>query len=309
MKNLVLILGLAVSAVSYANEVSTSTAQVEATVAAVKPKWSATYGAYLYNFEGYKAANDNLYTFGDSVLQMQLFTVTYQASPEWTLMILGQHLDNYTETKMFGNIYKDRTISMGDTLVSGITPIAMNSQVLLLGDVGISIPTGSINLKNESNPKNNYAYNMQAGSGTYDVVAGLTTVSLNPNIPWGSHLTAMLRTGLNSNDYHLGNLYKLDAWAEYPVAFPVKPRLVGYYKHKDAISGYDKTLGRNVLTEFYHHPQINYDISAALKYAKQVGAVAVSVEAGVPVLQDSMNYDNAVVKTEFFGSVGVSGAF
>lgn len=95
-----------------------------------------------------------------------------------------------------------------------------------------------------------------------------------------------------------------------PVGLGFSPRLVGYYKVKTAINGQDKTLGHTELTEYYHHDQRNWDVSAALKFEKAVlRNVTVLAEAGKPIYQDSLNSDQVVVSTNYYGTVGVSGTF
>ena len=83
----------------------------------------------------------------------------------------------------------------------------------------------------------------------------------------------------NRNGYKLGNLYKGEGWVDLPAGFGFTPRVVGYYKVKQAIKGVDPTLGRNIYTEFYHHDQQNWDISAALKFERKIfgGPAALSL--------------------------------
>lgn len=288
---------------------TSSTTQSNVSAKPAVKNWKAEWSSYFYDFEGTKTASNDLYTFGNSTLALQLFSLQYQYSPKLTIMVLGQYLDNFVETKMFGNIYYDRVKGMGDTFVSAITPIYLGSSLMVFGDAGVSLPTGSIDKKNAYNPNSNYAYNMQLGSGTTDGVFGVTALHINGSTVAGSHLAAILRDAKNKNGYHLGNQYRADAWVDYNTAIGLTPRLVGYYKNKEAITGEDSTLARQALTEFYYHQQINWDVSAALKYEKPVGAVALSAEVGRPLLQDSKNFDDAVVSTEYYGNVKVSGAF
>jgi len=272
-------------------------------------RFKAGIDSYFYDFEGTRAANGDLYDFGNSTMYMQLLTLQYQISPKLTLMVIGQYLDTYIETNMFGNLYKDRTKGFGDTILSGITPLVMNGKFMLFADIGVSLPTGSIDERNKDNKAMNYAYNMQLGSGTFDGVIGLTPLYFGGAYNLGARLSSFLRTGVNENGYMLGNLYRLDAWADYPTKIGLVPRLVGYYKHKDSLRGQDSTLGRTALTEYYHHAQINWDISAALRYQKALGPVAFWAEVGVPVAQDMRNSDNVVVSTDYYGALSVTGAF
>jgi len=301
-----ILLATLISSISFA----TTELQTSVTPApTAAPKWKTNVTSYYYNFEGTRASDEAAYEFADSTLDMQLFSLQYQLSPSWTILILGQHLNNYVETKMAGLVFKDRTKGLGDTFVSAITPLYASSEYLLLADIGASLPTGSINLKNESNPKSNYAYNMQMGSGTVDTVTGLTAMTFQGAIQAGGHLTGIFRNGRNGNGYSLGNLYRVDSWLDYNTSFGLTPRLVGYYKHKDAINGVDETLGENPYTRFYHSTQINWDLSAALKYSKTAGPVTVALEAGAPLAQDSQNYDHVAVSTQYFGNLSITGTW
>lgn len=290
-----------------AQELQTSVAPAPAAT----PKWKASVTSYLYDFEGTKASEKASYSFNDSTLNMQLMSLQYEYSKNWTIQVMAQHLDNYVETVLPGGlVLKDRSVGLGDTFVSAITPLYMTSEMMVLGDIGLSLPTGDINQKVSINSQQNNAYNMQNGSGTVDTVAGLTALSFQGPVQLGTHLTAIGRNGRNANGYRLGNLYRADAWVDYTTKIGVTPRLVGYYKHKEAISGQDETYrARDAYSEFYYHPQINWDLSAALKYARPVGPVTVAAEAGVPVAQDSVNHDSVVVSTQYYGNLSVSGSF
>lgn len=274
-------------------------------------KWKATAQTYFYSFQGTVPAQDDLYSFGDTTLNMQMLTLQYQATPSWTVLALGTYMENYVETNMFGMTFRDKTKGVGDVLLDAVYPLYVGANgVMLLGDVGVFLPTGNYSRKNASNPALNYAYNMQLGSGTYDPQGGLTALVLNEQFQMGLHGSATVRTGRNDNGYRLGNLYKADAWIDVPAGFGFTPRLTGYYKVKQAINGKDKTLGRTVLTEYYHHDQQNWDVSLALKFEKPVVRnVTLLAEAGTPVYQDAKNSDQVVVSTNYYGTVGVSGAF
>ena len=278
-----------------------------------QPKWKSSFTSYFYDFEGTRAQKNNAYEFGDTTLKMQMMSLSYQLSNGWTVMGLAQYYENNVVTKFGSFVSKDSSKGIADTIIAATKPVVMNGSFMLLTDVGVSLPTGSID---EVNPKalvkgSHYPYNMQMGSGTVDAVLGLTPLYLTADYQLGSRLSTIVRTGdKNDNGYRLGNQYRLDAWVDVPVKYGFTPRVVGYYKYKDAIEGFDKTLGRNTYLEFYHHSQINWDVSAAVKYAYNVSPTfAVNGEAGVPMAQDSQNFDNVVVSTQYYVNLGLTGQF
>lgn len=281
------------------------------TQVATPPKWKSSFTSYFYDFEGTKAQKNNAYEFGDISLKMQLMTLSYQFDNGWNVMGLAMYSENNVVTKLGGMNFKDASRGLGDTIVAASKPVVMDGSFMLITEVGASLPTGSTDEQNPNAPGFRYPYNMQMGSGTYDATLAVMPLYLKADYQLGSRLAATLRTGdKNDNGYRLGNQYKLDAWADMPLKNGLTPRVVGYYKHRDRIQGQDSTFGRNFLIEYYHHDQINWDVSAALKYGYSfTPTVAISAEAGLPMAQDTQNYDKVVVSTQYYVNLGVTGQF
>lgn len=308
MKNIIYILITLILSQSAIAENTLTTAAAAAT-----PKWKTSFNSYYYQFDGTRESNRADYTFGDTNLKMQLMGLQYQLDNGWSLIATAQYYENTVDTRFLGTWYHDTSKGIADTFFTAVKPYMLTSSLMLMPDIGFSVPTGSIKIKNANDATRtlNYAYNMQMGSGTYDGIIGATAIYLQPDYQIGSRLGTIIRTGdKNSEGYRLGNQYRLDAWVDVPTKVGITPRVVGYYKYKDAIEGQDKTYGRNGFVEFYHHSQINWDVSAALKYAYSfTTTVALNAEAGIPMAQDSQNYDNVVVSTQYFVNLGVTGQF
>lgn len=84
----------------------------------------------------------------------------------------------------------------------------------LIFNFAISAPTGSID-ETDDTPMMTDAqlpYPMQLGSGTWDMIPGLTYVQLYDSWSWGAQGLYTLRTGTNDNGYTLGNKLNLSAW-------------------------------------------------------------------------------------------------
>ncbi len=277
------------------------------------PKWKTNFTSYYYNFEGVKDQKNDLYGFGLTTLKMQMMSLQYQTESGWTLMGLAQYYETYVETKMYGITYKDSSRGLADTLLAASKPMVMNGPFMLIGDLGVSLPTGSIH---EMNPNStvagvHYPYNMQMGSGTVDSVWGLTSLYLEPSYQLGARASAVVRGDYkNDSGYHLGNLYRVDGWLDVPTRLGLTPRIVGYYKNKKGVVGADNTFGRNSFVEYYHHDQIDWNMSAALKYNySYTPQLALTAEAGVPFYQGCQNYDNVVVYTRYYANLGFTGQF
>lgn len=290
-----------------------------AQVAPAAPKFKVSLMSYYYDIQGKKAADSQAYDFDKLNSRIDLMNLTYTISPDWTFSVLAQHYEFYTETifpKFKNTVFEksnDRTEGLGDTYLTLITPITFKNSWLVIGDFGVSLPTGTIRNKSILPGLQDYdlAYNAQHGSGTYDALAGLTVMYMQPAFQFGSRLFADFRTGKNPNDYTLGNLYKLDTWFDYPVRYGFTPRMTGYYRHKEAIKGFDKFRGRIDDDNFYRNAQKDWNVSAALKYQFQFtnSALSVGAEAGVPFAQGSQNVDNSDVTTNYYTSINMSGSF
>lgn len=298
-------------------ETSDNTPDVNVISTTVTPKWKARMDSYFYDFQGERPHENDLYEFGDTTLKMQMMSLTYQISSQWTLMMLAQHYENFVVTKIGGVSYKDSSRGLADTIFSGIHTRVLSPSLFVMTDVGVSLPTGSIDEKNPLDPtgETRYPYNMQLGSGTVDALAGVTTLLMQPSFQVGGRLSSILRTsGYNKNGYRLGHQYKADAWVDIPIgATGLAPRLVGYYKHRNGIRGQDKSLrspAQRTFLEYYYHDQINWDVSAALRFTKSFSPTfSLTAEAGVPLAQDCINYDDVAIYTQYYGTLGLAGSF
>jgi len=138
--------------------------------------------------------------------------------------------------------FEQRSAGWGDlTLMSLYTFYRDPSdQHRLLFNGGLSIPTGSINQTH--NGVNRHEYMMQLGSGTVDLIPGLTYLGETENWSWGAQSLATLRMGRNDVDYALGNRFKLNAWGSYRVADWISPSIRLEGQVWGNIRGRDRTL-------------------------------------------------------------------
>jgi hypothetical protein len=110
-----------------------------------------------------------------------------------------------------GTRFEEHSQGVGDAAVHVLytffsTP-GLRHRFLL--NAGVSVPTGSIN---QSMGSNRLEYPMQLGSGTFDVMPGLSYLGQGELVAWGAEFHPTLRVGQNGNDYRLGNSYRLSGW-------------------------------------------------------------------------------------------------
>ena len=75
-------------------------------------------------------------------------------------------------------------------------------------NLGLSIPTGSTNEKHNGMLM---AYPMQLGSGTWDLLPGITYNAQTEDFSWGAQLGGTIRLG-NNDGYSLGHAARAQAW-------------------------------------------------------------------------------------------------
>lgn len=125
----------------------------------------------------------------------------------------------------------------GDTLVSALYRLAGNHRHQLIGGLGVSIPTGSVSQKN---PDGTFVhYEMQLGSGTWDLVPSLTYQGRADRLTWGAQFNAQVRLeSENKSGYALGDWYQATGWTAVRVAdwISLSGRLA--WETQDSIGGH-----------------------------------------------------------------------
>jgi hypothetical protein len=285
----------------------------------IAPKLTVTASTSFYELHGHKSDDRKNYDFDRMSAQINLLNINFGIQGGWSANLLLQNYEFYTES-IFPSAplpqwqrSNDKTTGAGDTYLTFIAPMQFVGSWMLIPDFGVSIPTGHINYKSKLQflEQSNLAYNAQHGSGTYDVLLGATAIKMiSSGFIFGNHVLADIRTGKNSNDYSLGNMYKYDTWLDYNTSYGLTPRLVGAYKYKEAIRGFDKSRG-NAADDFYYHAQKDWSVSAALKASKSFmnSAISLSAEVGVPFAQANDNFDHSEVIAKYYGHVALTGSF
>jgi hypothetical protein len=272
------------------------------------PRLSLSLGYYHYSFQGRRAANDDLYAFGDATYSLQLFVAQYALAPKWTLAASTSYASNHVETLIGNTWYDDTTSGFTDTRLIAVHPLVASGGHLLITEAGLSIPTGSIGEWNKSNPSAHYPYNLQLGSGTVDPVIAGTYLYSHSKLTHGARLQLTDRFMDNRNGYHLGNELLGSLWSDLQLTGYFAPGVKFNYRNRQAISGSDVTLGRQPLTEFYYHPQTNWDFSLVAKSAIPLTSsldTTLDIEAGAPIFHGSANYDGVDLAAQYYVAAGI----
>lgn len=122
-------------------------------------------------------------------------------------------------TNRGGLRFRTRSHDLGDVRLSGLLKVFGNATHRVHLNGGLSFPTGSINETDRlPTGRARLPYPMQIGSGTWDLLPGVTYVGHTDAWSWGSQALGVVRTGRNEKGYRLGNRVELNAWLARPIA-------------------------------------------------------------------------------------------
>lgn len=315
-----------------ADETPAATAQSNTASEVQTPAAAATlffsHNYYHYELTGQSTASTYIYKFGASTVDLNLLSATWMYSPDWTFVALVPHLYNKVETiyepTAQGMNFKttDTTSGLSDVRLMAVTPLSLDAAHFTMLDIGMTVPTGSIDKYFTSNPAQRAAYNMQLGSGTPDFVVGATVTNTKEKLISSARGQVTVRGGRNSNSWALGNEFIAKLSSIYGVNNYFSTGLVGNYKIRGAVVGKDEKyeLNNNYVNpaagiagdghQFYHEAQATWDatVMAKLQTASYKGFNA-AVEAGVPVAQGAANKDDVRLDIDYYAAASLNASF
>lgn len=295
---------------------------------AASPTTFVTYNYYHYQMTGQSTATTNIYKFGASTVDLHMLMATWLYSKDWTFVGLVPHLTNRVETiyepTATGINYKtiDTTSGLGDVRLMAITPLSLNPEHMTMLDLGVSLPTGSIDKYFTSAPTQRAAYNMQMGSGTTDLVVGATVTNTMDQLVSSARGQATVRGGKNANGYALGNEFLAKASSIYNVNAVFSSGVVANYKIRGAVVGKDEKYelfndyqnpGSGIAGDghqFYHAPQAAWDATVMAKIqSASFKNMNASLEVGVPVAQGAANKDDIKLNIDYYAAAALNASF
>ncbi|GAB4137543.1 MAG: hypothetical protein Tsb0016_02870 [Sphingomonadales bacterium] len=237
-------------------------------------------------------------------MTMHMIGAMYAPTDRITLMAMGSYvkktMDHLTFQGPAGTTelgrFRTQSDGFGDTRLSALVGLVERPGHSLHFNAGISLPTGKIGATDQiltpmnMRPTIRLPYAMQIGSGTYDLMPGVTYAGYRGNLAWGAQYLATIRLGDNKADYSLGDLHEFNAWAGYgwtpwlATTLRLKASTQGAIDGRDAlIMGPVQTAdpdnyGGDRLEAFFGVNLIGID-----------GALAghrLAIEAGLPLVED-----------------------
>ena len=174
-------------------------------------------------------------------MDMHMFGTMYAISNKWTLMGMINYLDN--EMTMQSRMMKmgSESSGLGDIKIAGLYDLAQwDSGRRMHLNLGLSLPTGSIDEKDSMSRV--LGYGMQLGSGTYDFHPAITYLAQTENYSYGAQLGGILRIGENDQDYTLGNKFEAALWGARKITDSLSASAKFDYSSQSEIDGSDARL-------------------------------------------------------------------
>jgi hypothetical protein len=261
----------------------------------------------------------------EMTMDMHMFGAMYAPTDWITLMAMGNYIEKDMDHITFAggagnNIlgeFSTESKGWGDVKLSSLFSLHEGEIHNLHLNVGFSIPTGDIDntatvlAPNGLTPRLRMPYAMQLGTGTYDLIPGITYFGLNDRWSWGAQYSSEIRLeDENDEGYSWGDKHTLTFWSAFEWApwASTSVRLTG--ATQDSIDGIDTQIIAPVQTadpDNYggEHIEIGLGVNfMALKGPLKSHRLA--MEINTPVYQD---LNGVQLETDWSLTVGWQYAF
>lgn len=219
---------------------------------------------------------------------MHMLGAMYAPNDKFTLMIMANYLEKTMDHQTFRGMmgseplgkFTTQTRGVGDTQVSVLWSLATSPHHFVHANLGISLPTGSIDNEGRvltpmnTRPVLRLPYAMQLGSGTYDLKPGITYHAYRGIYGWGSQLMSTLRLNDNKAGYTLGDQWQWTTWGSYRWADWSSTSLRVSYIDEQSIDGQDDTIQAPVPTAVgSNYGGEHWDLGIGINLVGQEGTI------------------------------------
>ena len=260
----------------------------------------------------------------EMTMDMHMFGAMFAPTDWLTLMAMGSYVTKEMEhvtfqggagTTRLGE-FTTNSEGFGDTKLSGLLGLYDDETHHVHLNAGISLPTGSIDEMDTilaptgMRPRIVLPYPMQIGSGTVDLLPGITYSGQAGPVGWGAQYRAEVRLGENGEGYSLGDLHQGTAWGSYlwddwiSTSFRVTGRSLGQIDGRDS-----RIIGPVQTADPDNHGGERIDLGFGVNLAGQEGVLRgqrLALEVQVPVYQ---NLNGPQLETDWTVMLGWQFAF
>ena len=150
-------------------------------------------------------------------MEMHMLGAMYAPSDRVTLAVMVPYLRvDMDHVTAMGAKFKTRAEGIGDVRAAALIKLVAADHHTLHANAGASFPSGSIDRKDDTPASMGnrvvLPYPMQLGSGTVDLMPGLTYNGQLKWLSWGAQALGTIRLGRNDEGYRLGHGYDVTTW-------------------------------------------------------------------------------------------------
>jgi len=234
-------------------------------------------------------------------MEMHMLGAMYAPNDDVTLNIMVPYLKNSMDHVNAANAqFETVGEGIGDVSLGGIFNLSSKHvdgeqpvQHRLLASLSLGLPTGKDDIRDHGlnpNMTMKLPYPMQVGSGTYNLMPGITYLGqqVNGNYSWGAQAMATIHTGTNDEGYSRGDKLQLTSWIARLLSENVSGSVRITGQSWEGIDGQDSQLmPGNVQTA---NPALlsgkRADLSLGLNVKVPGTGHRFAIEVGQPVWQD-----------------------
>ncbi len=258
-------------------------------------------------------------------MDMHMFGAMYAPNDNLTLMAMVNYLDKSMDhitfaggagTTVLGG-FTTKASGFGDVKVSGLYRLYDDETHHVHMNLGFSLPTGAIDktgkilAPNGMTPTPRLPYAMQLGTGTVDLLPGLTYTARADDWSWGAQYRAEMRLeNTNSEGYSLGDKHAVTAWVARQWQPWISTSLRVDAITQDAIEGIDPNIVAPVQTaDNANYGGQRIDVMFGVNLAGQKGmwrGHRLAMEIGMPIYQST---NGPQLETDYIFNLGWQKAF
>ncbi len=236
-------------------------------------------------------------------MDMHMFGLMFAPADWITLMVML----NYTEKEMEHVTFRGgmgttrlgefttESSGIGDTRVTGLVRLLDSGIHRAHLNIGISLPSGSTDETDRiltpmgGRPQVRLPYAMQLGSGTVDLLPGLTYTGNSKRVGWGAQYAGTVRME-KDNGYQWGDKHLITGWLSYSPRNWISGSIRIEYDTMGTIEGRDPNIIAPVQTadpDNYGGDKVN--LKLGLNFSAQSGFLRghrLAIEGGLPLVQD-----------------------
>ena len=243
--------------------------------------------------------------------QMHMFGAMYAPSGRYTLIailpLVFKDMDHLTRA---GGAFTTRSGGLGDLKLAAMVGLLDRNRQAIHANLGVSVPTGSTG-RHDALPTSNgrdvqLPYPMQIGSGTWDLLPGVTYLGQVDDFSWGAQAMGTIRLAENNRDWREGHRFMGTTWGAWRINRHLSASLRGELSSwgniegADAAASVDPQVVPTARTDLRSGKRL--DIGPGLNtYLPGVDGLRFAGELLIPVYQD---LDGPQLETDWVLVVG-----